>query len=80
MLLPAGSCRREKNFGVCVSGGFKLSDGITNGGRPARSPGTADTAIGGNFKIRVGIAAVLGDIETFEFFFRSNSQSDGFVE
>ena len=49
---------------------FKLSDGILNGRRTTRSHGTADAAIGGNFKIRVGIAAVLGDIETFEFFLR----------
>jgi hypothetical protein len=85
--MPAGSrccCRQAVGGGrntldLRLSGGFKLPDGILNGGRPAGSLGAADTAIRGNFKIRVGIAAVLGDIETFEFFFRSNSESDGFV-
>ena len=80
MRMPPGIHQREEYDDLCLLDGLKLTDRVTGGGRRTWSHGAADTPIGGNLKIRVGVAAVFGKIETFHFFFRRDPQADGFVD
>ena len=80
MRLPPGIHQRDEYDCLCLLDGLKLTDRVTGSGRRTRSHVASDTTMGGDLKIRIGVAAVFGKIEAFHFFFGRNPQADGFVD